>query len=103
MFVKKNMGHETRCWRRQNERNISDHIYEGALAQEQNINFLPFVIGASLALAGVAYIVPTTGYLIIVAFIIGAIFSALAGNMGMIATKADAELPKLQKQAYLMH
>ena len=62
---------------------ISDHIYEGALAflkaEYRLLTF--FVIGASLVLAGVAYIVPTTLYLIIVAFIVGAIFSALAGNM----------------------
>ncbi len=71
---------------------ISDYIYEGALAflkaEYRLLTF--FVIGASIVLAAIAYFVPTTSYLIIIAFIIGAIFSALAGNMGMkIATKTN--------------
>ena len=73
-------------------KDISSHIYEGALAflkaEYKLLTF--FVIGASIALAVIAYIVPTTHYLIIVAFICGAIFSALAGNMGMrIATQSN--------------
>ena len=71
---------------------ISDHIYEGALAfLKAEYRLLAFfVIGASIVLAGVAALVPTTEYLIIVAFIIGAIFSAVAGYFGMkIATKAN--------------
>ena len=71
---------------------ISDHIYQGALAflKAEYRLLTIFVIGASLLLAFIAYTVPTTHYLIIVAFIIGAIFSALAGNMGMkIATKSN--------------
>ncbi len=71
---------------------ISDHIYEGALAflkAEYKLLTL-FVVGASVALAAIAYFVPTTHYLIIVAFIFGAFFSALAGNMGMkIATQTN--------------
>ena len=79
---------------------ISDHIYEGALAflkaEYRLLTF--FVLGASLVLAGVAYIVPTTLYLIIVAFIVGAIFSALAGNMGMkIATKTNVRTTQAAK------
>jgi K(+)-stimulated pyrophosphate-energized sodium pump len=71
---------------------ISDHIYEGALAflkaEYRLLTF--FVIGASIVLAGVSFIVPTTHILIVVAFIFGAFFSALAGNMGMkIATKTN--------------
>ena len=71
---------------------ISDHIYEGALAflkaEYKLLTF--FVIGASVVLAGIAYIVPTTEYLIVAAFIIGAVFSAVAGNIGMrIATKTN--------------
>lgn len=71
---------------------ISAHIYEGALAflkaEYKLLTF--FVIGASIALAGISYIVPTTHILIVVAFIFGAVFSALAGNMGMkIATKTN--------------
>ncbi|QZK89408.1 sodium-translocating pyrophosphatase [Flavobacterium sp. CHNK8] len=71
---------------------ISDYIYEGALAflkaEYRLLTF--FVIGASIALAGISFIVPTTHILIVVAFIFGAFFSALAGNMGMkIATKTN--------------
>ena len=71
---------------------ISDHIYEGALAflkaEYKLLTF--FVIGASIALAAVSFIVDTTHILIVVAFVFGAIFSALAGNMGMkIATKTN--------------
>jgi K(+)-stimulated pyrophosphate-energized sodium pump len=71
---------------------ISDYIYEGALAflkaEYRLLTF--FVIGASAVLAGISFIVPTTHILIVVAFIFGAFFSALAGNMGMkIATKTN--------------
>ncbi|MFV8360572.1 sodium-translocating pyrophosphatase [Flavobacterium sp. LS1P3] len=71
---------------------ISDYIYEGALAflkaEYRLLSF--FVIGASVVLAGISFIVPTTHILIVVAFIFGAFFSALAGNMGMkIATKTN--------------
>ena len=61
---------------------IADHIYEGALAflnaEYKLLTF--FVIGVSVALAGVAYFVETTSYLIVIAFIFGALFSAFAGN-----------------------
>ena len=71
---------------------ISDHIYEGALAflnAEYKLLFI-FVVIVSLALAAVSFIVPTTHILIVVAFIFGAFFSAWAGNMGMkIATKTN--------------
>ena len=71
---------------------ISDYIYEGALAflnAEYKLLAI-FVLIASVALAGISFIVPTTHILIVVAFIFGAIFSALAGNMGMrIATKTN--------------
>ncbi|MNK01297.1 putative K(+)-stimulated pyrophosphate-energized sodium pump [compost metagenome] len=71
---------------------ISDHIYEGALAflKAEYRLLTIFVIVASIALAAIAYIVPTTHMLIVVAFVFGAFFSALAGNMGMkIATKTN--------------
>lgn len=71
---------------------ISDYIYEGALAflKAEYRLLTIFVLIASAALAVIAYIVPTTDYLIVVAFIFGAFFSALAGNMGMkIATKSN--------------
>nr|WP_294938073.1 sodium-translocating pyrophosphatase [uncultured Flavobacterium sp.] len=71
---------------------ISDHIYEGALAflKAEYRLLAVFVVGASAALAAVSFIVPTTHILIVVAFVFGAFFSALAGNMGMkIATKTN--------------
>ena len=71
---------------------ISDHIYQGALAflnAEYRLLAI-FVFAASIVLAGVSFLVPSTHILIVVAFIIGAIFSAFAGNMGMkIATKTN--------------
>ncbi len=71
---------------------ISDHIYEGALAflNAEYKLLAVFVLVVSLALAGVSVIVPTTHWLIVIAFIFGAFFSAWAGNMGMkIATKTN--------------
>jgi K(+)-stimulated pyrophosphate-energized sodium pump len=79
---------------------ISDHIYEGALAflnAEYRLLTL-FVFIVSLALAGISFIVPTTHILIVVAFIFGAIFSAWAGNMGMkIATKTNVRTTQAAK------
>jgi K(+)-stimulated pyrophosphate-energized sodium pump len=71
---------------------ISDYIYEGALAflKAEYRLLAIFVVGASIALAAISFVVPTTHILIVVAFIFGAFFSALAGNMGMkIATKTN--------------
>ncbi|WP_424493252.1 sodium-translocating pyrophosphatase [Salinimicrobium sp. GXAS 041] len=92
-------------------RDISSHIYEGALAflnaEYKLLTF--FVIGASIALAAISFIVPTTHILIVVAFIFGAVFSAFAGNIGMkIATQtnvrttqaARTSLPKALKVSF---
>ena len=72
---------------------ISDYIYEGALAfLKAEYRLLAFfVVGASIVLAGITFIPGVkTHLLIVVAFIFGAIFSAWAGNMGMkIATKTN--------------
>ena len=71
---------------------IADYIYEGALAflKAEYRLLAIFVVLASIVLAGISFIVPTTHILIVVAFIFGAFFSALAGNMGMkIATKTN--------------
>ena len=71
---------------------ISDHIYEGALAflNAEYKLLAVFVFVVSLALTGVSVVVPTTHWLIVIAFIFGAVFSAWAGNMGMkIATKTN--------------
>ena len=78
---------------------ISDHIYEGALAflKAEYRLLAIFVVGASIVLAGIAYYMSST-YLIVVAFIIGAIFSAFAGNMGMkIATKTNVRTTQAAK------
>ena len=71
---------------------ISDHIYEGALAflNAEYPLLAIFVVVVSILLAIVSFVVPTTHILIVVAFIFGAIFSAYAGNIGMkIATKTN--------------
>ncbi|MBA9073791.1 K(+)-stimulated pyrophosphate-energized sodium pump [Flavobacterium gossypii] len=72
---------------------ISEYIYEGALAflkAEYKLLTL-FVIGASIALAAITFLPGATTHLsIVIAFVFGAVFSALAGNMGMkIATKTN--------------
>ena len=71
---------------------IAKHIHEGALAflkAEYRI-LAVFVVIAGALLGFVSTIVPTTHWFIVVAFVIGAVFSALAGNMGMrIATQAN--------------
>ena len=72
---------------------ISSAIKNGALAflnAEYKLLFF-FVIGASLALFYISTQVETTSWLIIPAFIVGAVFSGLAGNIGMrIATDANS-------------
>jgi len=79
---------------------ISDHIYVGALAflnAEYKLLSI-FVIAVSLVLAGISFVVPTTHILIVVAFVFGAFFSALAGNMGMkIATKTNVRTTQAAK------
>ena len=71
---------------------ISKSIKEGAMAflnAEYRILAL-FVIIASIALFIVSRMVETSHWLIVVAFVCGAFFSALAGNIGMrIATNAN--------------
>ncbi|KFF07001.1 sodium-translocating pyrophosphatase [Flavobacterium reichenbachii] len=72
---------------------ISDYIYEGALAflKAEYKLLTIFVIIASIALAGITFIPGVKTHLLIVAaFIFGALFSAYAGNIGMkIATKTN--------------
>ncbi|CAM1351223.1 sodium-translocating pyrophosphatase [Tenacibaculum insulae] len=79
---------------------ISKSIKEGALAflaAEYRL-LLIFVVIASLALFGISLIVETTSIMIVPAFIIGAVFSALAGNIGMrIATDANARTAEAAK------
>ncbi len=71
---------------------ISDYIYEGALAflNAEYKLLAVFVLIVSILLTIVSFVVPTTHWLIVIAFIFGAIFSAFAGNIGMkIATKTN--------------
>ncbi|HRZ30940.1 MAG TPA: sodium/proton-translocating pyrophosphatase, partial [Flavobacterium sp.] len=72
---------------------ISDYIYEGALAflKAEYRLLAIFVVIASIVLAGITFLPGVkTHLLIVVAFVFGAFFSALAGNMGMkIATKTN--------------
>tara|TARA_B100001093_G_scaffold84613_1_gene76147 strand:- start:460 stop:2865 length:2406 start_codon:yes stop_codon:yes gene_type:complete len=79
---------------------ISDHIYEGALAflnAEYRLLSI-FVLIVSIVLACISFVVPTTHILIVVSFIFGAFFSALAGNLGMkIATKTNVRTTQAAK------
>jgi K(+)-stimulated pyrophosphate-energized sodium pump len=79
---------------------ISDYIYEGALAflsAEYKLLAI-FVVIVSVALAAVSFIVPTTHWLIVIAFVFGAVFSAFAGNIGMkIATKTNVRTTQAAK------
>ncbi|MDA0178362.1 sodium-translocating pyrophosphatase [Mesoflavibacter profundi] len=79
---------------------ISKAIKEGALAflnAEYKLLAI-FVVIASVALFGISQVVDTTSVMIIPAFIIGAVFSALAGNIGMrIATDANARTAEAAK------
>ncbi len=83
-----------------NMKEISDYIYEGALAflnAEYRLLAI-FVIVVSVLLAIVSFVVPTTHWLIVVAFIFGAVFSAFAGNIGMkIATKTNVRTTQAAK------
>jgi len=71
---------------------IASHIREGALAflnAEYRVLAI-FVVIAGALLGFVSSLVDTTHWFIVVAFVIGAIFSAVAGNIGMrIATAAN--------------
>ena len=72
---------------------ISSAIKDGALAflHAEYRLLLIFVIIASIALFGISLLVSSTSWMIVPAFITGAFFSALAGNIGMrIATEANA-------------
>ncbi len=71
---------------------LANHIREGALAflsAEYRILAI-FVVLAGVLLGVISSLVETTHWFIVVAFVIGAFFSAFAGNIGMrIATAAN--------------
>lgn len=71
---------------------LANHIREGALAflsAEYRVLAI-FVVVAGILLGVISALVETTHWFIVVAFVIGAIFSAVAGNIGMrIATAAN--------------
>jgi K(+)-stimulated pyrophosphate-energized sodium pump len=79
---------------------ISASIKDGALAflnAEYRLLFI-FVIIASIALYSISLLVTSTSWMIVPAFILGAVFSALAGNIGMrIATEANARTAEAAK------
>jgi K(+)-stimulated pyrophosphate-energized sodium pump len=72
---------------------ISKSIKEGAMAflsAEYRLLAI-FVVIASAALFGISTVVETTSWMIVPAFVIGAVFSAVAGNIGMrVATDANS-------------
>ena len=79
---------------------ISTSIKEGALAflHAEYRLLLIFVIIASIALYSISILVSSTSWMIVPAFVIGAVFSALAGNIGMrIATEANARTAEAAK------
>jgi K(+)-stimulated pyrophosphate-energized sodium pump len=79
---------------------IANYIREGALAflsAEYRVLAI-FVVIAGILLGVISTLVETTHYFIIFAFIIGAFFSGLAGNIGMrIATAANVRTTQAAK------
>ncbi len=79
---------------------ISKSIKEGALAflnAEYRLLVIFAVVAAALLFL-ISTIVATTSWMIVPAFIFGAIFSALAGNIGMrVATEANARTAEAAK------
>ena len=81
---------------------ISDYIYEGALAflKAEYRLLAIFVVVVSVLLAVVSVIVPSTHWMIVIAFICGAFFSAYAGRIGMkIATKTNVRTTQAAKSS----
>ncbi len=79
---------------------ISKSIKEGALAflNAEYRLLVIFAVIAAVLLFVVSQIVPSTSWMIVPAFICGAIFSALAGNIGMrIATDANTRTAEAAK------
>jgi K(+)-stimulated pyrophosphate-energized sodium pump len=81
---------------------IAKNIKEGALAflnAEYRILAI-FVVIAGILLGVIASLVETTHWFIVVAFVIGAVFSAVAGNIGMrIATSANVRTTQAARES----
>lgn len=75
-----------------NMKKLAGYVQEGALAflkAEYRVLGI-FVVIAGIALGVISQVVEHTHWFIVIAFIIGAVFSAVAGNIGMrIATEAN--------------
>lgn len=73
-------------------KNLAGYIRDGAMAflkAEYRVLAI-FVVIAGILLGIISMLVPSTHWFIVVAFVIGAVFSAVAGNIGMrIATAAN--------------
>jgi K(+)-stimulated pyrophosphate-energized sodium pump len=91
---------------------IAAYVQEGAMAflKAEYRMLAIFVVIAGAALGGISMVVETTHWFIIIAFVIGAVFSAVAGNIGMrIATDANVRtaeaartsLPKALKVSFM--
>ncbi|MBO6518051.1 MAG: sodium-translocating pyrophosphatase, partial [Bacteroidia bacterium] len=76
----------------ENMKTLAAYVREGAMAflkAEYRILAI-FVVAAGILLGILSSVVETTHWFIVVAFVIGAVFSAVAGNIGMrIATAAN--------------
>ncbi len=73
-------------------RGIAKHIQEGAMSflKAEYRMLAVFVVIAGAALGALSVFVESTHWFIVIAFVIGAFFSALAGYLGMkVATKAN--------------
>ena len=95
----------------ENMQKLSVYIREGALAflKAEYRVLMIFVVIAAVLLGWVSTMVETTHWFIVVAFVIGAVFSAVAGNIGMrVATAANVRttqaartsLPKALKVSF---
>ncbi len=79
---------------------IAKYIQEGAMAflKAEYRLLMIFVIVAGALLGGLSFFVESTHWFIVVAFVLGALFSAVAGNIGMrIATEANVRTAEAAK------
>jgi K(+)-stimulated pyrophosphate-energized sodium pump len=79
---------------------IAKYIQEGAMAflKAEYRLLMIFVIVAGALLGGLSFFVESTHWFIVVAFVLGALFSAVAGNIGMrIATEANSRTAEAAK------